>query len=413
VLHTNADVVGQVYIPEVNAVLCVLCLLFVVAFKNTHTLASAYGVAVTSVTLITTLLLGIILRRAWRWNYIPILLLTVPIFAIDFAFWSANIIKVVEVGWVPLVITAVVGILMHTYHWGRSRKNLEPKDTGVNGSAGTLLGASAVAGSPGGAGGSPKPVQSPKRSLLALHPWRSGGPSTGGSSSSMSENQLVDLLRFGEKSGVKRTNACSVFMTRIEGLVPQSLPSLALTFGCLPRTIILLTIRFEELTPFVKKEDRGVFEPIDVATGVYRIVLSFGYAEPLTAVQHMRDGLAKVARMYVREYPVLRPLVVVACSGLTWGSDSSSDISPGRSLRHMAALEKSNPEPGDEDELQYDSSVTFIINRLNYVTTPGHSWHARWRIRLYRFMVHNARKPIRFFGLPPDCTVEVSSVCFI
>jgi KUP system potassium uptake protein len=352
VLHTNADVVGQVYIPEVNFVLCVLCLLFVVAFKNTHTLASAYGVAVTSVTLITTLLLGIILRRVWRWNYVPVLLVTVPIFAIDLAFWSANIIKVVEVGWVPLVITGVGYLLMATYHWGRSRKNREPEDI-PNRSVSTVLEASATPGScdRSVSTGSPNPVTnpgpSPKRSsLLALQPRGKGG----GPSSTMSETQLVDLLRLGEKSGVRRTNACSVFMTRIDGKVPQSLPSLALTFGCLPRTIILLTIRFEEHMPFVKKEDRGVFEPIDVATGVYRIILTFGYAEPLTAVQHMRDGLAKVARMHVREYPALRPLVVVSSSSLTWGSGSSSDDSPGRSLRRMAALEESKSETGDDHE---------------------------------------------------------------
>jgi K+ transporter len=408
-MHTNAEERGQVYIPEVNGVLCMLCLLLVVAFRNTDRLGSAYGVAVTGDALITTILFSIVLRRVWRWPYACILMVATPMLCIDLSFWSANIIKILQAGWVPCAITVVCCMLMHTYHWGRTREDQRRFD-GSDWHERRRLSTTCAAESlqepllSGGVGPSEADVTK-EDSECPLAPWRQGAFSPL-ETMPINDAELIDLLT-DPGVNITRTNACTVFMTPRQGRVPLSLQSLAHSFCCLPRTIVLLTVSFEASTPFVSPADRASFDAIDVALGVYRIVLYFGYAEPLTAVQNMRDALGKVARKHLREYPELRPLLVLSTTEST-SDPTDADLSASRD-----GPPSPTPKLLSGADRQYDSSLTFVVNRLNYKTAPGHSWFTKFRIGLYRLMVFNARKPIRFFGLPADCTVEVSSIKYL
>lgn len=118
--HTSPREVGQVYIGTVNWALMVACITLVVAFRESTNLAAAYGVAVTTTMVITTVLLYSVMRRRWGWSLPLALTTTVVLLAVDLAFFGANIIKVPDGGWVPLLIGAAIFVVMTTWKQGRT-----------------------------------------------------------------------------------------------------------------------------------------------------------------------------------------------------------------------------------------------------------------------------------------------------
>ena len=117
--HTSTREFGQIYIPAVNWALMVGCIAIVVGFRSSSNLAAAYGVAVTSTMVITTILFYVVARRVWFWGFLPTAALALFFLIIDLAFFGANIIKVAQGGWFPLLLAALVFMLMTTWKKGR------------------------------------------------------------------------------------------------------------------------------------------------------------------------------------------------------------------------------------------------------------------------------------------------------
>ena len=120
VLHTSVQEAGQIYLPFVNWSLFVLIVLAVGMFKSSSALASAYGIAVTTDMLITTVLTFFVIRNAWRLPLLLSIASTVFFFTVDFAFWASNLLKLFDGGWFPLVIAGAIFLLMQTWKEGRS-----------------------------------------------------------------------------------------------------------------------------------------------------------------------------------------------------------------------------------------------------------------------------------------------------
>ena len=119
VLHTSALETGQIYLPFINWSLFAMIALAVGMFKSSSALASAYGIAVTTDMLITTVLTFFVIRNAWRLPLALSLGATAFFFAVDFAFWASNLLKLFDGGWFPLVIASAIFILMKTWKDGR------------------------------------------------------------------------------------------------------------------------------------------------------------------------------------------------------------------------------------------------------------------------------------------------------
>jgi KUP system potassium uptake protein len=122
-IHTSAREIGQIYIPSVNWGLFVVIVLAVVMFKSSSNLAAAYGVAVCTDMLITTMLTFFVVRYRWHYPLALCLLATGFFFAVDFVFWASNLLKLLDGGWFPLAIGAAVYILMSTWKDGRALLN--------------------------------------------------------------------------------------------------------------------------------------------------------------------------------------------------------------------------------------------------------------------------------------------------
>jgi KUP system potassium uptake protein len=119
ILHTSRRERGQIYIPGVNWLLMLACIGLTLGFQRSTNVAAAYGVAVTTTMVVTTLLLFTVERERWKWPIWATLAFTAFFLAIDLAFWGANIVKIPHGGWFPLVIGAVVFTLMTTWKKGR------------------------------------------------------------------------------------------------------------------------------------------------------------------------------------------------------------------------------------------------------------------------------------------------------
>ena len=130
VLHTSVKELGQIYIPFVNWGLFVLIVLAVALFKSSSNLAAAYGIAVCTDMLITTILTFFVIRYSWNLPLYLCVGATGFFFVVDFAFWASNLMKLFEGGWFPLVIAGGIFLLMVTWSDGRRLLNESRKADG-------------------------------------------------------------------------------------------------------------------------------------------------------------------------------------------------------------------------------------------------------------------------------------------
>ena len=117
--HTSDREIGQIYMPLVNWVLLILVIAVVLAFKKSENLAAAYGIAVTTTMIITTFLAAIVMRVVWRWNTLLVTLVISAFLIVDLAFLTANLLKIMEGGWFPLLLGAACFLLLMTWYQGR------------------------------------------------------------------------------------------------------------------------------------------------------------------------------------------------------------------------------------------------------------------------------------------------------
>lgn len=129
--HTSSDTIGQIYIPGINWMLCVLVIGLVLTFRTSSALATAYGISVSLTMLIDTLLLAIVARALWprwRWWVLP---LCVVFLVGDVAFVIANGAKILAGGWFPVVLGIVLFTLLRTWRRGRELLRAEVRKEGI------------------------------------------------------------------------------------------------------------------------------------------------------------------------------------------------------------------------------------------------------------------------------------------
>ncbi|HKG93693.1 MAG TPA: potassium transporter Kup [Gemmatimonadaceae bacterium] len=119
VTHTSAEQEGQVYVPQVNAMLLVGCLLLVLAFRSSERLVGAYGLAVSGTMTATSVLFYVVARHCWRWSAARAGALVALFLAVDLAFLGANVAKILHGGWIPLAVALAIYTLCITWRRGR------------------------------------------------------------------------------------------------------------------------------------------------------------------------------------------------------------------------------------------------------------------------------------------------------
>jgi KUP system potassium uptake protein len=222
VVHTSAREVGQVYLPSVNWALMLACLALVLAFRSSTKLAAAFGLAVSGTMLVTTILFGAVARERWKWSVTRTALVAGGFLLLDIAFLAANLLKLLDGGWIPLLIGAGVSVLLLT--WQKGRRAL-----------------AAAAG---------ESVWSPE--AIAM---------------------IMESIRIGHCSRVAGT---AVFLSARRDGLPRTLLHNLKHNRVLHSRVILLTVE-TVYAPYVSDANRVDVTPL--ADGVWRVVGTFGFME--------------------------------------------------------------------------------------------------------------------------------------
>jgi len=214
--HTSESAAGQIYIPIVNWALMIMVILLVLTFRSSSNLAAAYGIAVTGAMMIDTVLLGVVFYSLWHWNRWLSAALLVVFATVDVSYLSANLLKVPEGGWFPLLVGAIAFTFLTT--WAKGRQ--------------LMIGR-------------------------------------------MNEASLpMEIFIKSAASSAARVSGTAVFMTSAGSGVPHALLHNLKHNKVLHERVILLTVRIEDV-PYVT-DDRRI-ETHDYGSGFYRIKLRYGF----------------------------------------------------------------------------------------------------------------------------------------
>lgn len=219
VRHTSEHHAGQIYIPSVNTALMVACIGLVVGFRHSENLAAAYGVAVSTTMVMTTILFAVVAVRHFHWKRPKAWVICGVFLVVDLAFFSATLFKIRDGGWFPLAVGLVIFTLMTTWRTGRK-----------------LVRSHLVAG------GEELPVF--VTSVLAAEPVRAPGAS------------------------------CYLYSTA--GMAPPSLAAELRHNDALHETVLVLTV---VTSPRPRVDDADRVEVIDLGGGFHQVTVTFGFVE--------------------------------------------------------------------------------------------------------------------------------------
>ncbi|XP_042492130.1 potassium transporter 4-like [Macadamia integrifolia] len=122
IIHTSRHIYGQIYIPEINWILMILCLAITIGFKDTTLIGNAYGIACMSVMFITTFLMALVIIFVWKRSIILAAAFLLFFWFIEGIYLSSAFIKVSQGGWVPLVLSTIFMAIMYVWHYGTRQK---------------------------------------------------------------------------------------------------------------------------------------------------------------------------------------------------------------------------------------------------------------------------------------------------
>jgi KUP system potassium uptake protein len=219
VRQTSQDAYGQIYLPVVNWIMAATTLAITLAFRSSDKLAEAYGMAVSTTMLLTTLLLFRAMSRVWRWPALVAWTTAAVFLLADASFFLANLLKIFEGGWIPLTLGGAIFLVMTTWREG---------------------------------------VQRVRDRLV-------------------SDAEPIDRFVAGLKTRkVARTPGVAAFLTRLGDRTPPLMSEYVRLTGSLQQTVVAMTLSFEEL-PRVAAEHRADFS--QVADDFWRVNLRYGFME--------------------------------------------------------------------------------------------------------------------------------------
>jgi KUP system potassium uptake protein len=227
--HTSNMEEGQIYVPQVNTALAVGVVLLILAFRTSDSLASAYGIAVTGTFMCTALLAMVVFRRQFHWSRPAAVLVFGSLFLVDATFFAANTVKVVEGGWVPLVLGIALTAMMTSWKQGRD---------------------------------------------LLLSRWK------------QSSMPLAPFLARLPQSRIIRVPGLAVFMTGNPDYVPTSLLHNLKHNKVLHENVLFVTVQNEDV-PEVSQHRRA--EVSELAPGIHRVILRYGFMESPNIPRALED----------------------------------------------------------------------------------------------------------------------------
>jgi KUP system potassium uptake protein len=217
--HTSASRFGQIFMPRINFLLLVGVLLLVALFRSSSALASAYGIAVSGTMVVTACMAFVVIWKVWQWSPWAAAALIVPFLVVDSTFLSANLLKIADGGWAPLLVAGLMTVVMLT--WRRGAEILTAKTRRL-------------------------------------------------------ETPLELLIRSLRKSAPHRVPGTAVFLTSVPDSAPTALLHSLKHYKVLHEHNVILSIVMENI-PRVPTRER--VEMVDLGDSFRRVILHFGFVE--------------------------------------------------------------------------------------------------------------------------------------
>ncbi len=253
ITHTSESAAGQIYIPVINWALMTMVILLVLMFGSSSNLAAAYGIAVTGAMLIDAVLISVVLLQLWNWNrYVAIGLLAL-FFTVDGLYFTANLLKVPDGGWFPLLVGAVAFTMLTT--WAKGRQLLLSR---------------------------------------------------------MDEASLpIEIFIKSAATSATRVPGTAVFMTSSASGVPHALLHNLKHNKVLHERVILLTVKIQDV-PYVPEEKRA--ETQDYTAGFYRVIIHYGFMEEVNvpAEQSRLEGCGPTCKMMDTSFFLARQTLIAS-----------------------------------------------------------------------------------------------------
>jgi KUP system potassium uptake protein len=384
VVNTDPTKHGQIYIPEINLFLCIGAIILVVVFQKSMALAGAYGIAVVLTFNITNFLLGAALYYI-KWPKLPFilpLLAILPFVTIDGFFLASNLyFKFTHGGWITMVITFIMTLIMLCWMYGRNAKHAARKKIDSSSIECTSVDA-VLSGVKSGA------IKRGNGIGVYLSPSKYDTGKLVHLSSSIQHTRDGDLV-------LTRDDTPPVIIDNVtsdgtpdgprgDELSSTSLPtSLSLYLkvtGMIQRIVVLLHVNFNQDKPALNINERVKIQEVstDGLVGIYAVTVSFGFAEPLSEVD-----MNKIVRQWILEQiPRHRALTDLFAPVLATGTGS-------------------------------DDSLWYFVHSERIRARKESNFIRRWFIGLYYFLHSISRSAYVFLNLPPNEVVQMGDVIFV
>jgi KUP system potassium uptake protein len=217
--QTSDEEYGQIYVPFVNWIMMTCTITLTIAFASSSRLAGAYGTAVSTTMLLTTMLLYSVMRDRWGWSAVIALITSAVFFVVDFVLFATNLIKVREGGWIPLSFGLLIFVVMTTWRYGIEAMRAHTAET------------------------------------------------------TMSPNLFMEKLR---EMHVPRVPGTAIFLTRVADATPRLLMHHVEQFGALQETVVALAVKFADVPRIPRRERLDVKQ---LAEGFWQITAHFGFVQ--------------------------------------------------------------------------------------------------------------------------------------
>jgi len=385
IVHTSSTIHGQIYIPEINWTLMMLCLAVTIGFRNTKHISNAAGLAVITVMLVTTCLMSLVIVLCWRRNIFIALCFIFFFGSIEALYFSASLIKFLDGAWVPIALSLIFLVIMYVWHYGTLKK-----------------------------------YEFDVQNKVSIN-W---------------------LLSLGPNLGIVRVRGIGLIHTELVSGIPAMFSHFVTNLPAFHQILIFLCIKSVPV-PHVRPEERFLVGRIGPkGYRIYRCIARYGYRDVhKDDVEFEKDLIFSIAEFIRSEQPDCNiegdeRMTVVGTSSTTAegvklceGDDESSSetdesfelreiMSPEKPRKRVKFLVPESPEigVGAREELQElmegrEAGLAFIMGHCYVRAKSGSSLIKRVVINFgYDFLRRNSRGPTYAFGVPHASTLEVGMI---
>ncbi|XP_022718099.1 probable potassium transporter 13 [Durio zibethinus] len=355
IIHTSNQIHGQIYLPEINWMLMLLCLAVVIGFRDIHMIGNAYGLAVITVMFVTTCLMFLIIITVWNRSVFLALLFVLTFGSLELLYFSACLAKVHKGGWLPLLISAVILSLMSIWHYGTSKKQSFELENKVS---------------------------------------------------------LDSFIAFGPGLGISRIPGIGLIYSNVASGVPPMFAHFVASFPAVHQILIFVTMHYV-MIPKVPADKRFLvtrFGPPEFR--FYRCIVRFGYKDIGDSHDFETQLIEKVSE-FLKHQANSEQFVAIEQSPSPVkdaGAMGYEIVAGGAGQRRKEAGWKMSQSRNEVQELMdaKESGVAYMMANTHIRANGASSFVKKFAINIiYGFLRRNSRRPAIALGIPHTSLVEI------